>query len=50
VLEINRQPVDSVAKLRRAIESAGPGATLAVFIYIPEIGEKNIRTVRMDTR
>jgi serine protease Do len=50
VLEINRQPVDSVAKLRRAIESAGPGATLAVFIYIPEIGEKNIRTVRLDTR
>jgi serine protease Do len=50
VLEINREPVESVAKMRRAIETAGPGATLAVFIYIPEIDEKNIRTVRMDTR
>ncbi len=50
VLEINREPVESVAKLRRAIASAGPGATLAVFIYIPEIDEKNIRTVRLDTR
>jgi serine protease Do len=50
VLEINRQPVESVAKMRRAIENAGPGATLAVFIYIPEIDEKNIRTVRMDIR
>jgi serine protease Do len=50
VLEINRAPVESVAKLRRAIESAGPGATLAVFIYIPEIDEKNIRTVRLDPR
>ena len=50
VLEINREPVESVAKLRRAIENAGPGATLAVFIYIPEIDEKNIRTVRLDPR
>ena len=50
VLEINREPVESVAKLRRAIASAGPGATLAVFIYIPEIDEKNIRTVRLDPR
>lgn len=50
VLEINREPVDTVARLRRVIEAAGRGATLGVFIYIPEIGEKNIRTVRLDTR
>ena len=50
LLEINRQPVESVAKMRRAIENAGPGATLGVLIYIPEIDEKNIRTVRMDRR
>jgi serine protease Do len=50
LLEINRETVESVAKMRRAIENAGPGATLAVFIYIPEIDEKNIRTVRMDIR
>jgi serine protease Do len=50
VLEINRESVESVARLRRVIENAGPGATLGVFIYIPEIDEKNIRTVRMDTR
>jgi serine protease Do len=50
ILEINRDPVDSVAKLRRAVERTRPGSALAVLIYIPDIDEKNIRTVRMDTR
>ena len=50
VLEINREPVNSVLQLRRAVERAGAGATLAVLIYIPDIDEKNIRTVRMDIR
>jgi serine protease Do len=50
LLEINRQPVNSVAGLRRAIERAGAGAALAVLIYLPEVDEKNIRTVRLDPR
>jgi serine protease Do len=50
ILEVNRQPVDSVAKLRRVLESTRPGETLAVFVYIPDIDQKNIRTVRMDPR
>jgi serine protease Do len=50
ILEINRAPVDSVAKMRRVVERAQPGAALGVLIYIPEIDEKNIRTVRMDPR
>jgi serine protease Do len=50
ILEINREPVNSVAKLRRVVERARPGEALAVFIYIPEIDETNIRTVRMDPR
>jgi serine protease Do len=50
ILEINREPVNSVAKLRRVVERAGPAATLAALIYIPDIDEKNIRTLRMDQR
>ena len=50
IVEINREPVNSVAKLRRVIESARPGAALGVLIYLPDIDEKNIRTVRMDAR
>jgi serine protease Do len=50
ILEVNRQPVDSVADLRRVLESTRPGDALAVFVYIPDIDQKNIRTVRMDPR
>jgi serine protease Do len=50
ILEINREAVNSVAKMRRAIERGRPGEALAVFIYIPEIDETNIRTVRMESR
>lgn len=48
ILEVNRQEVDSVARLRRIIESARPGEPLALFLYIPEIEQRNIKTVRVD--
>jgi serine protease Do len=50
ILEINREPVDSVAEFRRILSDIRPGEAMAVFIYIPEIDQKNIRTVRMDPR
>jgi serine protease Do len=50
ILEINREAVNSVAKLRRVVERASPNAALAMFIYIPDIDETNIRTVRIDPR
>lgn len=50
ILEINRQPVHSVAGFRRILSGIRSGDAMAVFIYIPEIDQKNIRTVRMDPR
>ena len=50
ILEVNRHPVDSVAGLRQVLERARSGEALAVFVYIPDIEQKNIRTVRMDSR
>jgi serine protease Do len=50
ILEVNRRHVNSVAGLRRVLEQARPGDALAVFVYIPEIEQTNIRTVRMDPR
>jgi serine protease Do len=50
ILEVNRQPVHSVAGLRRILENARTGDALAVFLYVPEIDQRNIRTVRMDPR
>jgi serine protease Do len=48
ILEVNRQSVDSVAALRRLLESARPGDALAFYVYIPDIEQRNIKTVRVD--
>jgi serine protease Do len=50
ILEINRQPVDSVAGMRRILSGVRAGDAMAMFIYIPDIEQKNIRTVRMEPR
>ena len=50
ILEVNRQPVNSVAGLRKVLSGVRPGDPMAVFIYVPEIDQKNIRIVRMDPR
>jgi serine protease Do len=48
ILEVNRQPVDSVARLRRVLETARAGEPIAVFVYIPEIEQRNIKTIRIE--
>ncbi len=48
ILEINRQPVDSVARFRRVLEAARAGEPLALYIYIPDVEQRNIKTVRVD--
>ena len=48
--EINREPVHSVAGFRQIVSSLRHGDAMAVFIYIPEIDQKNIRTLRLDPR
>jgi serine protease Do len=48
ILEINRQPVNSVARFRRVLEAARTGEPLALYIYIPDADQRNIKTVRVD--
>jgi serine protease Do len=48
ILEINRQRVESVARFRRVLEGARRGDPLAVYLYVPDIDRRNIKTVRMD--
>jgi serine protease Do len=48
ILEVNRQPLDSVAQLRRVLEGVEPGDPIAVYLYIPSIDQRNIKTVRLD--
>jgi serine protease Do len=50
ILEINRQPVGSVAAMRRLLDTVRPGDIMAFFLYVPDIEQKTIRTVRMDAR
>ena len=50
VLEINRQPVRSIDEFRRLTSSARPGDVLAIYLYIPEIQQRRLSTVRIDER
>ena len=40
ILEINRQPVNSIAGFRRIVGAARPGDVLAVYLYEPELDQR----------
>jgi len=50
ILEVNRQPVNSIAGFRRIVSAAQPGEILAVFLYDPDADTRAIRTVRTEQR
>jgi serine protease Do len=50
VLEVNRRPVRSIEDYRRLTNAARPGDILAVYTYVPEIQQRQLRTVRIDER
>jgi serine protease Do len=50
ILEINRQPVNSIAGFRRIVGGAHAGDVLAVYLYEPELDQRAIRTVRTESR
>ena len=50
ILEVNRQPVNSIAGCRRIVGAARPGDVLAVYLYEPELDQRAIRTVRTESR
>lgn len=50
ILEINRQPVNSISGFRRIVGAAQPGDVLAVFLYDPDADTRAIRTVRTELR
>ena len=50
ILGINREPVHSVAGFRRVLSMLRQGDAVAVFLYLPDIDQKNIRTLRLEPR
>lgn len=50
ILEVNRRAVDSVAAFRRIVDAPGPSGVLTFYVYVPEIEQRNIKTVRLEPR
>jgi serine protease Do len=48
LLEINRRPVTSVGDYERLTGGARGGDVLAFYLYVPESGQRSLRTVRID--
>lgn len=50
LLEMNRKAVPSVAEYRRAASAARVGDILTLFLYAPEAGQRQLKTLRVDDR
>jgi serine protease Do len=50
VLEVNRRPVRTIEEFRRLTNAVRPGDVLAIYTYVPEIQQRQLRTVRIDER
>ena len=50
LLEINRKPIQTVEDYRRLAEEAGPGDILTLFLYSPELQQRQLKTVRVEER
>jgi serine protease Do len=48
VMEINRQPVTSVEDYQRLTRAARSGEVLALYVYLPEVDQRVLRTLRLD--
>jgi serine protease Do len=48
VLEINRQPVASVAEFWRLVGTARAGDVLTLFLYVPDLEQRTLRTIRVE--
>jgi len=50
LLEINRQHVDSLAEYRRLARAAHAGDVLALYVYVPDLKQHQLKTIRVDDR
>jgi serine protease Do len=48
LLEINRERVESVADFRRITHAARPGDVLALYVYAPDLDQRQLKTVRVE--
>jgi S1-C subfamily serine protease len=50
LLEINRQRIESAAEYRRIARAARPGDVLTLYIYAPDLEQRQLKTVRVEDR
>jgi serine protease Do len=50
LLEINRQAVETVADYRRLARTAHPGDILTLYIYAPDLDQRQLKTIRVEDR
>jgi serine protease Do len=50
LLEINRRPVLSVSDFNRLSAAVRPGDIIALYVYSPDAGQRQLKTVRIDDR
>ena len=50
LLEINRQRIDSVAEYRRVARGASQGDILTLYIYAPDLDQRQLKTIRVEER
>ncbi len=50
VLEINRTPVSSVVEFWHLVRDARPGDVLTLYLYVPDLEQRTLRTVRVEAQ
>jgi serine protease Do len=50
LLEINRKPILSVSDYNRISAAIRPGDVIALYVYAPDAGQRQLQTVRIDDR
>ena len=50
LLEINRQRVESVSDYRRVARTARPGDILTLYIYAPDLDQRQLKTIHVEDR
>jgi serine protease Do len=50
LLEVNRQRIESVADYLRVTHAARPGDVLTLYVYVPQLDQRQVKTVRVEER
>jgi S1-C subfamily serine protease len=50
LLEINRQAITSTTEYRRLARTARSGDILTLFVYSPDLDQRQVKTIRVEQR